>query len=95
MVKDSTCSATVFLLQVSFSVRNLICLQLAGYRLSICVFFSPRSKRQVIVMEKTWKSEVIREPLSYLRPNPFYMGIVRMLMEEQKVSTRNHGRRVD
>lgn len=37
-------------------------------------------------MEETWKSSIDREALLYLRPNPFYMGVVRMLLESQKVS---------
>lgn len=40
---------------------------------------------QVIVMEYAWKSGKDRDSLLFLRPNPFYMGIVRMLLEEQKV----------
>lgn len=36
-------------------------------------------------MESTWKSGISRDPLLYLRPNPFFLGIVRMLLEEQKV----------
>lgn len=40
---------------------------------------------QVIVLQSTWKSGNFRDALQYLRPNPFYMGIVRMLLEEQKV----------
>lgn len=40
---------------------------------------------QVIVMDFTWKSSIDREPLKFLRPNPYYMGIVRMIIEEQKV----------
>lgn len=40
---------------------------------------------KVIVMESTWKSGNEREALQYLRPNPFFVGIVRMLLEAQKV----------
>lgn len=40
---------------------------------------------QVIVLQSTWKSGNFRDALQYLRPNPFYMGIVRMLLEQQKV----------
>lgn len=36
-------------------------------------------------MESTWKSGISRDPLLYLRPNPFFLGIVRMLLEEQQV----------
>lgn len=36
-------------------------------------------------MESTWKSGIERDALLYLRPNPFFMGIVRMLLEQQKV----------
>lgn len=45
---------------------------------------TPQSS-QVIVLQSTWKSGNFREALQYLRPNPFYMGIVRMLLEQQKV----------
>lgn len=43
------------------------------------------SSLKVIVLEYTWKSGLKREPLEFLRPNAFYMGVVRMLLEEQKV----------
>lgn len=36
-------------------------------------------------MESTWKSGNEREALQFLRPNPFFVGIVRMLLEAQKV----------
>ena len=40
---------------------------------------------QVIVMEYTWKSGLERTALRYLRPNPFYSGVVNTLIEEQEV----------
>lgn len=43
---------------------------------------------QVIVMERMWKSGVEREALQYLRPNPFFVGVVRTLIQEQEVSKR-------
>jgi len=39
-------------------------------------------------MEYTWKSSIVHEPLTFLRPNPFYVGFVRMLLKEQKVGGR-------
>lgn len=37
---------------------------------------------QVIVMESTWRSDHDREALLYLRPNPYYVGLVRMLLAQ-------------
>lgn len=36
-------------------------------------------------MEYTWKSAIERDSMVYLRPNPFYEGVVRIIMNEQKV----------
>eukprot|EP00752_Nemacystus_decipiens_P010743 g9565.t1 len=46
--------------------------------------FEEYKDTQVIVLQSTWKSGIFRDALQYLRPNPFYMGIVRMLLEQQK-----------
>ncbi|CAB1096959.1 unnamed protein product [Ectocarpus sp. CCAP 1310/34] len=46
--------------------------------------FKDYEKYQVIVMESTWKSGNERDALQFLRPNPFFVGIVRMLLEAQK-----------
>lgn len=37
-------------------------------------------------MEYTWKSGIERLALQYLRPNPFYSGVVNTLIGEQEVS---------
>lgn len=36
-------------------------------------------------MEWTWKSSFERDALRFLRPNPFYSGVVNTLIEEQEV----------
>lgn len=41
---------------------------------------------QVIAMEYTRKSGQERNPLQFLRPNSFYLGVVRMLLRLQKAS---------
>ncbi|CAN0167309.1 unnamed protein product [Pylaiella littoralis] len=46
--------------------------------------FQKYSGVQVLALEGTWKSNVVRASLQYLRPNPFYLGVVRMLLEQQK-----------
>jgi len=46
---------------------------------------------QVITLESTWKSGIKRDNLKYLKPNPFYLGVVRMLMEQQKVDRFDEG----
>lgn len=38
-------------------------------------------------MDHAWKSELDRGTMAYLRPNPFYMGLVRMLLSENKVGS--------
>lgn len=40
---------------------------------------------QVIVMEHTWKSQLKRRAMAFLRPNPFFYGVVRMLMADHEV----------
>ncbi|CAN0302975.1 unnamed protein product [Pylaiella littoralis] len=46
--------------------------------------FKQFSGAQVLSLEQTWKSNLERDSLQYLRPNPFYMGIVQMLLERQE-----------
>ena len=36
-------------------------------------------------MEHTWKSHLNRRTMAYLHPNPFYHGVARMLLLDQKV----------
>lgn len=36
-------------------------------------------------MERTWKSHINRPTMAFLHPNPFYYGLVRMLLVNQKV----------
>lgn len=40
---------------------------------------------QVIVMEHTWKSSLNRHTMAYLNPNPFYLGVARMLLIDHEV----------
>eukprot|EP00752_Nemacystus_decipiens_P010638 g9475.t1 len=46
--------------------------------------FEEYQDTQVIVLQATWKSGNSRDALQYLRPNPFYMGVVRMLLKQQE-----------
>lgn len=36
-------------------------------------------------MEHTWKSSINRHTMDYLHPNPFYLGVVRMLLVGHEV----------
>lgn len=49
--------------------------------------FPPPSNplEQVIELRMAWKSRWRREPIDLLTPNPFYLGLVRRLLDEQKV----------
>eukprot|EP00752_Nemacystus_decipiens_P011546 g10252.t1 len=47
-------------------------------------FYMGKMGYKVIVMEHTWKSHLNRRTMAYLHPNPFYHGVARMLLLEQK-----------
>eukprot|EP00903_Cladosiphon_okamuranus_P019123 g17595.t1 len=47
-------------------------------------FYEGKMGYKVIVMERTWKSHLHRRSMAYLHPNPFYRGVARMLLLQQR-----------
>ncbi|CAM9450103.1 unnamed protein product [Pylaiella littoralis] len=47
-------------------------------------FYKDKIQYGVIVMERTWKSHLNRRTMAYLHPNPFYYGLVRMLLVDHE-----------
>lgn len=45
---------------------------------------------QAIVMEHTWKSHLNRRAMAYLHPNPFFYGVVRMLLVDHEVREKRN-----
>eukprot|EP00904_Undaria_pinnatifida_P008194 jgi/Undpi1/4504/HiC_scaffold_17.g07858.m1 len=82
MVADGRIPADGFTTVRSGSTEQL--LRYISDEAHIVEYFKDYADSKVIVMESTWKSGIERDALLYLRPNPFFMGIVRMLLEQQK-----------
>ncbi|CAM9316179.1 unnamed protein product [Ascophyllum nodosum] len=49
------------------------------HRDNVLKYFEDKLHYKVIVMEGTWKSTIHRRNLMYLSPNPFFLGVSRML----------------
>eukprot|EP00752_Nemacystus_decipiens_P002967 g2756.t1 len=47
-------------------------------------FYEDKTRYKVIVMEHTWKSQLKRKTMAFLQPNPFFYGVVRMLMVDHE-----------
>lgn len=48
-------------------------------------YFMDYMQYQVIVMDRTWKSKLDHGTMAFLRPNPFYMGVVRAVLSNTKI----------
>lgn len=72
----------IYMNKESFSYDLLLVCFNFFYASSSCV-------AQVIVMDRTWKSKLDHGTMAFLRPNPFYMGVVRAVLSNTKV----HGRK--
>ncbi|CAM9316031.1 unnamed protein product, partial [Ascophyllum nodosum] len=61
------------------------------HRDNVLKYFEDELHYKVIVMEGTWKSTIHRRNLMYLSPNPFFLGVSRMLTIGQEVSEFRNG----
>lgn len=61
-------------------VSCIVLRSLTEYLTFACAF-----NTQVIVMESTWRTGNEREPFAYIKPHPFYMGLVHKLLRAEEV----------
>lgn len=83
-----SCDVTSRIALIRFNRNFILCGKLSHLHRYHCCCYCIHTFVQVLALERTWKSGNEHDLLSYIRPNPFYMGIVRMLIQQQKVMSR-------